>query len=291
MGAGLYRELAGVSSVPDLTGELSLPTAVFLRPDLVLSDGGRQWLSDRADAETRGNVNWVHHSVETRERRPRAERLGCGKGSLQAWLEDVAEEGTAASSVRALSLVEALFPRLQFGSMPDVRGARIVLAIGDTLEAPDARLCFPVDGVAVPEGISVVHAEVLADKSARETLRKLGIQPISVEVQLKHALGSVPPDWERVWTLLRRMPADGAQIFVRQHSREVHVRTLVGTFSRGHQTLLPGPVADPAVVDDHHLIVDMTFHEADVALLKAAGLVDAPVAGRGVWRERGTTPT
>jgi len=61
------------------------------------------------------------------------------------------------------------------------------------------------------------------------------------------------------------------------------------TFSPAHQVLLPGPVADPGIADDHHLIADMTFHEVDLALLKAAGSVDAPVAEyevpSGAWYE------
>ena len=84
------------------------------------------------------------------------------------------------------------------------------------------------------------------------------------------------------------MPAESAQAFVRKYSARLHVKTCIGSFS-GQRigALLPGPVADPESVDDHHLIVDMTFHEADLALLKAAGVVDSPVTGRrGVARAR-----
>jgi len=127
----------------------------------------------------------------------------------------------------------------------------------------------------------VVHADLLADQSSYETLKKLGVQPIGVEVQLIHEIGLPSPDWERVWALFRKMPTESAQAFVRKYSARLHVKTCAGKFSPAGQTLLPGPVADPESVDDHHLIVDMTFHEADLALLKAAGVVDSPVAGRG----------
>ena len=86
MGEGLYRELAKVSSVPDEAGELSQPAAVLLRPGQVMWDGGRKWLAESPDAEGEGDLSWVHPSVETRERRPRAERLGCPGGALRAWL-------------------------------------------------------------------------------------------------------------------------------------------------------------------------------------------------------------
>ena len=172
MGEGLYRELAKVSSVPDEAGELSQPAAVLLRPGQVMWDGGRKWLAESPDAEGEGDLSWVHPSVETRERRPRAERLGCPGGALRAWLENVAAEGTGASSARALSLVEALFTGLNQYALPEVKAACIVLSGAIPLEAADGSLCFPVEGVSVPEGISVVHAEVLADKSAHETLPK-----------------------------------------------------------------------------------------------------------------------
>ena len=281
IGEGLFRELALVPSLPGAAGDLVRPSEVLLRPDLVTSDGGRQWLSDFPSADTGGTRAWVHRSVESRDRRARAERLQCQRGSLRQWLEDVAAERTPEASLCALALVDALLPRLTYNLMPEVKSARMVLTTALTLEAPRSPLCLAVEGVSAPSGIVLAHPELMADRVGLETLRKLGVQPISIEVQLEYEMGSPSPGWERAWQLIRKLSAASAQTIVRTNARRLQVRTVAGSFEPAHQTLLAGPVADPRNQEDHRLIVDMEFHETDLALLKAAGVVDRPTAGLG----------
>src|SRR4029077_10605839 len=103
-------ELALTPSMPDGTGRLVLPSSVLLRPDEGITDGGRQWVMENSGAEGEFRTRWVHPSVETRERRPRAERLGCPKGNLGQWLTDISAQKTPAACRRALALVDAFWP-------------------------------------------------------------------------------------------------------------------------------------------------------------------------------------
>lgn len=289
LGEGLYRELSNRDCLPDCKGAFGRPSEIALRPDLATSDGGRDWLSKWPQGDCEGRRRWAHVSVETRDRRPRAERLGAGRGALRGWLEDIATGDTVQASMRAIALVDAVWPGMNPEAVAEAKTTRFVRTTTGLLAAPDRALCLPVDNVASPPGIALVARELADDTATRDTLaRKLGVQPIGVDVQVDIEVSLPQPNWQRVWSLLRQLPIENARLLARRLAPTLRARTLAGSFAPLSHLLLPGPVADPDVMDDRALIVDLQWHQPDRALLEAAGVVDGPVKGKkpeGGWYE------
>lgn len=280
VGQGVYRELAAIPSVPAADSRLAIPSEVLLRPDESSTEGVRHWLAANPSAEGEYRSQWVHPSVETRERRPRADRLGTPKGSFARWLVDIASARTPAACRRALELIE----RVGIGNPEtelQIRSAAFVLTSEKTMVCPDPqRVCLPVRHVESPEGIRVVHKAVAADADACTVLKRLGIRELGVEVQLEHELRGNPPRWELVWHLLRELPQDSAGRFVRGHRHELCIRNLAGEFVAVRSALLPGILGEEVRTDcDAALLIDIRFHRQDLGLLAAAGATDRPRLG------------
>jgi superfamily II DNA or RNA helicase len=279
---GLYRELASTPSIPNGTGTLVLPSQVLLRPDEGMTDGGRQWITANPGAEGEFLTRWVHASVETRERRPRAERLGCKKGQLGQWLTDISAPKTPAACRRSLSLVEAFWPSSSTSlTIGEIRNAAFVLTSTRELVRPDAtKLCLPVKHAEPPEGVLLVHKAVVSDSVATSALKRLGLKEVGVEVQLEQEIKKESPHWDRFWKLIRALPQDAASKFVRGHASRLRAKTCAETFVPIREALLPGNLIQTIDNDlDKALVVDIQFHQPDLALLKAAGAVDGPRSG------------
>jgi superfamily II DNA or RNA helicase len=283
----LYKELAGRPSVPNGAGALVEPAKAFLRPDEALTDGGRAWLSEYGAAEGAAKHFWIHPSAESRERRPRAERLGCRRGALSSWLEHIASAKKPSTSRRALQLIAAFLPSSSgAATLAQVRAAKFVLTTANTLVAPDPeRLCLPARSTEPPTGIALVHRSIVSDSTCNDVLSKLGIRPVGVEVQLKHELSKPEPNWPDVWEMLRAMSQQSALAFVKEHGAQVKVKCLAGPFTSATSLLLPGPLVDASSTDDGELVVDMEYHGGDLGLLKALGASDALRASRQVDQE------
>ena len=283
----LYKELASRSSIPNGEGELVEPSKACLRPDEALTDGGRKWIDEHGAAEGEAKQLWVHPSAESRERRPRAERLGCRRGALSSWLEHIAGAKKPSASRRALTLVGAFLPSSSGAlTLAEVRAAKFVLTTADTLVAPDPEhLCLPVRSTEPPEGIALVHRAVVSDSACSEVLTKLGIKPVGVEVQLKYELGKREPNWPDVWEMLRSMAQQSALAFVKEHGARIKVKSLAGVFTSVTALLLPGPLVDASSSDDRELIIDTEFHGGDLGLLKVLGASDALRPSDQVARE------
>lgn len=286
---GVYAALASRPCVPNGTGHLVAPRDASLRPDQALTDGGRKWLEENGVAEGQARHLWVHPSAESRERRPRAERLGCRSGSLSSWLEHIAGAKKPSASRRALTLVGGAILRTGFGTtaLAEVRAAQFVLTTADTLVAPDPEhLCLPVRSTEPPEGIALVHRGVVSDSACSEVLTNLGIKPVGVEVQLKYELGKSEPNWPDVWEMLRSMAQQSALAFVKEHGARLKVKSLAGGFTSVNGALTswaPRRTHRPQM--DRELIIDTDFHGGDLGLLKVLGASDALRPSDQVARE------
>lgn len=283
----LYKELASRPSIPNGAGQLVEPAKAFLRPDEALTDGGRKWLDEHGAAEGDWKQSWVHPSAESRERRPRAERLGCRKGALSSWLQHLASAKKPSASRRALTLVGAFLPSSSGTlTLTEVRAAQFVLTTADTLVAPDPEhLCLPVRSTEPPEGIALVHRAVVSDPVCRDVLAKLDIRPVGVEVQLKYEIGKSNPNWPDAWEMLRAMPQQPALAFVKQYGDRIKVKSLAGVFTSATALLLPGRLIDASASDDRELIIDTDFHGGDLGLLRGLGATDALRPSDQVARE------
>lgn len=287
LGEGLYEMLASRPSVPNGFGNLVFPGEVLLRPDESMTDGGRRWLADNPHGDGDFASRWLHPSVESRERRPRAERLGCDRGLLSQWLSDIAAPKSVSSCKRALALVDAFLPSSGgWATVAQIRSAAFVLTTHGELVVPDPqRLCLPSRALDPPDGMSLVHRSVATDPVALSALKRLDIKELGIVVQVEHEIQKAEPDWQSVWELLRKLPGDSAIGFVRSNASLLRVKTCAGTFVRGRHVLLPGAIADLADKEDHGLIVDMSFHKTDMTLLESMSVSGTPSARHDVTNE------
>ena len=135
----LDERLAGMPSVPDLGGTLRNPSALTLRPAIVLRDEPAKWVDEHRGRE---RPDYCHPSVEQRERRARAARLGAPEGNLSTWLASVAAPATPAASIAAIELAGACLAHLPQNERYLVTNTAFILTEGGSLVTPMAQGFF-----------------------------------------------------------------------------------------------------------------------------------------------------
>jgi superfamily II DNA or RNA helicase len=289
----LAYEAAGTSpSMPDQSGRLVSPSSLQLHPPGLSKEALDSWAEYSKRPE-----NWCHSSVETRERRSRAERLiEASDGSIESmdvWLEALAEDRTPEASVAALR-VASIIVRVDSGRASEVRDAAIVLS-------SDGRLLRPVPGdvflpgsyEALRSDLDFVHPEVAGDERGRVALDVLGIHPVDASGELETFVAEGLASWRKVnwysfWTLVRRVGAARAsEILLKRMSEtaRVEVLTVSGVFRPLHQTLLPGPIVPEDGSRDADVAVDTKFHNEELDVLTRLGAVSAPTPSGGSFGE------
>ena len=90
--------------LPDQSGRLVGADSLLLPPVSLPEEAVRAW-----EGYEGRPMNWLHSSANTRERRPRAERLAGPDqvADYRAWLEALTQDHTPAASVAALKVAEA----------------------------------------------------------------------------------------------------------------------------------------------------------------------------------------
>lgn len=286
----VYRLASGRESLPNQRGELDLPANLRLHPERVPKDALELWSS----FDFRPH-RWVHSSVETRERRPRVERLLDASheergddlspvATYREWLEALASPSTAEASAAALKVAELLKGELSPIDFDDVRSASIVLTTSGELVPPDPNRAF-IGGKPDIDDTAEVDPAVLADSFAERALRDLfRVTDVdqSAEFSAYIAVGEDSAEyWNEVWQRARRLPVEQAhEVLTRQFlPGKLRVRTLDGSFRPLRSTLLAGPIADTEGTDDF-LTIDESWHAENLELLRALGASDVPHADR-----------
>jgi len=288
----VYRRAAQRPSLPDQTGALVVPSGLQMHPSGVPREALEAWA-----AYPERPQNWCHLSIDTRERRPRAERLlataGRAPDSLARWLEALVEPGNAASSIAAIR-VAGIIAETDATKSSELTRAAIVLTDRGTWVAPGPGRVFLAGDAYFESGLPLVHPEVASSSEARRALENLGIQPVDAAVELERLLGSYigPADegkWTLLWDLTRRLEPPRAAEIVRknrwQRPGRIRVRTLNGSFRPVVETLLPGPIVPEDGSRDASVAVDTQFHEKDLELLTVLGAAASPTPGRGTAEE------
>src|SRR5690606_19783384 len=97
----VYALAAQMNALPDQDGRLRQPAELECHPADLPTEALLEWASYPNRPK-----NWCHLTVDSRERRPRAERLlgltGRSPSSLLRWLESLAADGTPEASITAL---------------------------------------------------------------------------------------------------------------------------------------------------------------------------------------------
>lgn len=286
LSAQVYALAEQRPSLPDQRGVLRLPSELSLHPPQATDAALRLW----SDYEDRP-VSWGHHSISTRDRRSRAERLLGNRqwavANLRTWLEALAEEGTPDASAAAIRVAAALVGELTPALRDEIRPARIVLSEEGHLVAASPSAVFLRGEWSAAADMTFVHEELAASETVVDALRSLGVDRVDAKKEFEALInqglfGRV--DWSQFWHLARAVNHDAALRAIKQRPRNaapIHVRTLAGVFTPVEDVLLPGRVVPDDGTRDTSLAVDMAFHAKDLDLLRGLGLSDGPTETGG----------
>lgn len=258
--------------VPDVDGVLRIPSELKVRPDEYAE------LAKRDIPVTGEPPIWVHSSVETRERRPRALALGASAGQLGPWLESLASHQNAAGSKRAILVVRALRPLLPAARLGDLTSCRVVLTASQALlPVSTPGLFLGESGDREGQGFCV-HPHLVDDVDVYDTLVELGVPEGETSGTIRRLLQKQPIDWVQIWEASRGLPlAESVDLLAR---RGVNAMCEDGTFRPLWDCLLPGAVVPGRSASDASVTIDLRFHQSDRELLEACGAVSAPQHGR-----------
>lgn len=286
----IYALAAERESLPDQRGHLALPANLRLHPEKVPVDALELWSS----YDFRPH-RWVHATADTRERRPRVERLleaarngGTENSSVIAsyteWLEALATTGTPEASAAALSVAELLKSQISPFDFEEVKAARIVLTTSGELVPPDRDQLF-IGGHPAGNDSSQVDPRLIDGSFVERVLREtFAITDVdrSAELSVYMANQAQDPDyWPTVWSRIDGIPDEQAkELILRHHAPgEVSVRTLAGDFRPLGSVLLAGAIVD-AAGSDPEFTVDEHYHSAVLDLLRDIGATDRPHTDR-----------
>jgi len=281
----VYRLAAKRESLPDQRGELEFPNRLRLHPERLSKEALDLWTS----FDFRPH-RWVHSSAETRERRPRVERLlEAAKGqdtqnpsiaTHRQWLEALAAPGSVEASAAALCVAELLRDQLSPMDFADVRCARILLSTSGELVAPNSDRVF-IGGRPDLDNTWEVEPALLEDGFAERAIRDtFHIVNVDRSAEFSAFLANEadkPNFWTDVWERAHQIPIDQAKETLARHFTPglINVRALDGEFRPLGRVLLAGPIVDAVGSDPQHTI-DEGWHSHTLDLLRALGATDIP---------------
>lgn len=280
----VYELAAARESLPDQRGLLAVPRNLRLHPERIPADALAQWCS--YDFRPHG---WVHSTADSRERRPRAERLleAAYEGSDTApvatyteWLEALAAAGTPEASGAALAVAEMLKPQLSPYDFADVKTARIVLTQTGELAAPDRDRLFIGGRPDVPDTAQVDDRLVDGSFTERVLRETFGVSDVDRTAELAAYLAAHAGEddyWATVWSRIDEIAVDqAAEVLRRHHSpSDICVHTLAGGMTPLTSTFLAGAIVD-AAGSDSEFTVDEHRHASTMDLLRVLGATDRP---------------
>jgi superfamily II DNA or RNA helicase len=281
-------------SIPDQLGRLRPPGYLKLHP----ADIPRHIL-DLWSSNTARPVDWCHPSVETRERRPRVERLMQGTffhETVAQWLKAIVGDATPDQSKAALHVAAELVRSSDKDHewLSEVAKASIVLAADERLVPARSGQVFLPGAYSANPNIVLVHPQLSSDEVCRNDLETLQIRPVEPEAELEAILQSPGRtwsdlDWEMFWKLTRNVGQPAGHVIstaIDKNGVRVCVRTRAGTFRPLLSTLLPGEVIPADATRDADVLIDVGYHDADLDLLARLGASSVPSVAGGKENEQ-----
>lgn len=286
LSAQVYALAEQRPSLPDQRGVLRLPSELTLHPVQATEAALQLWSSYEGRPDS-----WCHHSISTRDRRSRAERLFGNRSwavaNLRTWLEALAEDATVAASAAAILVADSLAGELPPALRDEMKPARIVLSENGRLVAANSPTVYLRGDWDVAADMTFVHSELASSPAIADALVRLGIGRVDAQKEFEALVVQGlfgPVDWGEFWRLARLLTPEAAQRIISRrpwNAAPIHVRTVAGTFAPLENVLLPGRVVPDDGSRDASIAVDTTFHEAELAHLRALGLSDGPAPSGG----------
>lgn len=270
-------------SLPGQDGVLRKPSELRLHP----AGLSESWLRLWAGHEGRP-VGWCHHSVEGRERRPRAEmifeRAERTPSDVKEWLEALVAGASPVGSVLALRILAEI---VEDGSAHRdlALRARVLLTEEGGLVAPvSGKVYRRTSDDGLRDDLVYVHPDVSEAHDADHALDVLGIRRADAAGRFAGVVaqgfrGYRDRDWERFWELARSVAlpeAVAALQSVVNLRRVVKVRTADGGYRPMDECLFSGRVVPRDLSRDRQVAVHPEFHRADLGVLQALGMSEGP---------------
>ena len=309
--AELNRALASLAVVPDQGGVLRPISELNYPPETLRPESGGSAALDRWAAHRGRQQDWLHHSALSRNRTAAVDRLFEATpdpvrrhAHVWEWLEGLTE-GAAADNQAEASCAAIEAAALLPASLRDESGpADIVLtASGEWRPLADDDLFLPpqtpqVGDVLDPD--ATVHPALTRHSETLDALRALGLRQRLPEDVLRAAATALwrfrrgddadSQEYEHFWICARALDVGLAFEAARnalQHSawretdwlQHIRVRTRGGSWQPIDSVLLPGQIVPHNSEQDHHVAVDMDFHERDRELLDRMGVRSGPTPG------------
>ena len=302
----LNSELWNRTFVPDQDGTLKKLDDVFYPPRELTRDGQIAWeFLDRWAAHRGRPSNWVHHSTLNRNRLAALDRVHGGqlpRATISDWLEALLQSSSSIADRVQDSMAAIRTAALMLGPLVQncSQLGRIVLTADGRWVTPDADDVF-LGGVDSQSPTKLVHPRLQEDPETLIALGKLGIKPASAESEFRECAqvlldrdlsdtqsftGAI---WRKFWELARNVDRSAAEGIIRSYKYEyrqgrwwknwrdsLHVLTLEGNWNTLFETLLPGSIVPVDGSRDSQVAIDVTYHQADIELLKRLGAVDSP---------------
>ena len=273
-------------SLPDQRGVLRKPASLKLHPAGLPTEALEMWAAASAAPS-----DWCHRAVDTRERRPRAERLLDGAGRQVAmgrvWIEALVSDPSVENSIAALQVAAAVVQGGTPDQIAEVRSARILLSDDNRLVQPVPGAVFIAGSYSSAAPLTYVNRDLVLDPVGRASLETLGIgavDPMS-EIDARLAQGTDdwdPGDWDFFWTLARAGGQDAVAVIKRRLAPDkIRVRTVSGRMRPLPSTLLPGPIVQASSERDATTTIDVAFHALELDLLRQLGASAAPTPDGG----------
>ena len=216
----LEARLRVARCIPTSSRAFAVPTDVKLRPDEVLQEPVQAWLSEHQAPEREGQ--WCNRSVEQRERRARAERLGVSKASWSEWLLALSAALSVSSVKSALHLVRIAWPALPQWTRDQIRRSPFILTDKGELHAADDKLYLPGPSPAAGASVHFVHQSLAKDPSSKAAFDVLGVSSFGDEAELELLLTATPVNWARVWELAQGLARESAVRVLVKHKDSLH---------------------------------------------------------------------
>ena len=278
------NELAKTSrSLPDQNAKLRLPSELSLHPEGLPRPTLNLWAGQPSRP-----VEWVHVTVETRDRRARAVAYmdGSEPASIVDWLEALMTGADPiAGCISALEVASSL-ARIEPGVIPQIRRAKILLD-----EAGEQ--CSIGDGIfrraPIPVEVEARYVHPKVEVESDEYLRNLDVRKIDTERLLEVKLRErrhewKAPDWDLFWEIVRETSQQAVMECLRAariNPLSIKVRNVKGDYQSIGVLLLPGEIAHEGSVDDTKAIIDTHFHADELSTIRLLGATSGPSRNGG----------